>query len=184
MAARGHAVDRACARTAPRANIHRPRFRRFPYPELRHGRPRPAALSVGEVLDRSFALFRRRFGTLVLITLVCTGLPVLLMFRMIGRFADLAETGVTGVEAMAQGLGSLCWSGFLVFVMTAIANAAIVFVISEAYLGRTIGVGTALQRALPMVVRVVLLSFLQQVIFIVVGLVMSIPIGALASGLW
>ena len=35
-------------------------------------------LTVGEILDTSFALYRRHFGALATVSLICTGLPLIL----------------------------------------------------------------------------------------------------------
>jgi hypothetical protein len=49
-------------------------------------------LSVGEILDTSFSLYRRHFGALATVSLVCTGLPLVLRLFVEasgGLFANL-----------------------------------------------------------------------------------------------
>jgi hypothetical protein len=135
-------------------------------------------LSVGEILDRAFTLLRRRFGTLVIITLICTAIPLLMALRWFGQFSKLATAGdITGFTEMIQGMGSLFLLGLIMFIAITIANTAIVFVISETYLGRRLGVGGALQRTVHLLIPVILLALLQQVIIIAVGIGMAIPVG-------
>ena len=40
--------------------------------------PSCARSAVGEILDTSFSLYRRHFGALATVALVCTGIPLLL----------------------------------------------------------------------------------------------------------
>jgi hypothetical protein len=136
-------------------------------------------LSVGEILDRAFTLLRRRFGTLVIITLICTALPLLMALRWFGRFSRMATTEITGFNAVVEGMGSLFLLGLIMFIAIAIANTAIVFVISETYLGRRLGIGEALQRTLRFIFPVILLALLQQIILVAVAVVMGIPLGVL-----
>ena len=138
-------------------------------------------LSVGEILDRAFTLLRRRFGTLVLITLICTALPLLMALRWFGRFSQMVGNDLTRFDTMmVEGVGSLLLLGLIMFIAIAIANTAIVFVISETYLGRRLGIGEALGRTLRFLVQVILLALLQQIILIAVAVVMGIPLGILA----
>lgn len=138
-------------------------------------------LSVGEILDRAFTLLRRRFGTLVLITLICTAIPLLMTLRWFGRFSRMVGNDLTRFDTMmVEGVGSLLLLGLIMFIAIAIANTAIVFVISETYLGRRLGIGDALGRTLRFLAQVILLALLQQIILIAVAVVMGIPLGVLA----
>ncbi|MEP7325104.1 MAG: hypothetical protein ABI836_04070 [Gemmatimonadota bacterium] len=137
-------------------------------------------LSVGEILDRGFTLLRRRFGTLVIITLICTAIPLLMAMRWFGRFSKMVSTDLTGFNTMIEGMGSLFLLGLIMFIAVAIANTAIVFVISETYLGHRLGIGEALGRTLRFIFPVILLALLQQIILVAVAVVMGIPLGVLA----
>lgn len=133
-------------------------------------------LSVGEILDVSFTLYRRHFAPLAGVALVCSGVPVLL-----NMFIE-ASGGVL------QNL-PLVLVYYLVFAaLSAIATAATVFIVSESYLGRPIDAATALRRAAPYIVKILACSMLTAflvfvgfLVFIipgfilVVGLVLSIP---------
>jgi uncharacterized membrane protein len=133
-------------------------------------------LSVGEILDVSFTLYRRHFAPLAGVALVCSGIPVLLnMF-------------IEASGGMLQNL-PLVLVYYIVFTaLSAIATAATVFIVSESYLGRPIDAATALRRAAPYIVKVLVCSMMTAFLVFVgflfliipgfillVGLVLSIP---------
>jgi hypothetical protein len=100
-------------------------------------------LSAGEILDVSFQLYRRHFAALATVALVCSGVPVL--FNVFieasgGTFANLRLTLV-----------------YLIFlaILSSIGTAATVFIVSESYLGRTLGPWDALGRATPLLGRLI-----------------------------
>jgi hypothetical protein len=101
-------------------------------------------------------------------------------FRWFGQFSNLTSPDMVGFDALIEGMGSLFLLGLIMFIAVAVANTAIVFVISETYLGRRMGLGEALGRTLRFLFQVILLALLQQVIFIAVGIGMAIPIGLLS----
>lgn len=98
------------------------------------------AMSVGEIMDGGFVIFRRYFGTLMAILVVCEGIPLALMI-----YSGLATAGVNFTPANI-GLFLLAW--LLFGIGGLIAAGAIVHVISEGYLGREPTVGGALTFAL------------------------------------
>jgi Membrane domain of glycerophosphoryl diester phosphodiesterase len=105
-------------------------------------------LSVGEILDVSFALYRRHFATLGTIAVLCSGLPVLLSLY---------------IEASGGVLFNLplALMHYVIFtVLSSIATAATVFVVSESYLGRPLAAKDALRRATPLLSRLILCSLL------------------------
>lgn len=105
-------------------------------------------LSIGEILDLSFGMYRRHFTSLAGIVLICSGLPFLLNLY-------IQWSGGVFVHA-------IFWlvTVALSVVLSAIGTAAAVFVVSESYLGRDVGTGEALQRALPFVGRVLVYTIL------------------------
>jgi hypothetical protein len=112
-------------------------------------------LSVGEILDVSFTLYRRHFTALAAVALLCSGLPVLMSIYIEAAGGMLAHIGLTLVY-------------YLVFmVLSAIATAATVFIVSESYLGRPLGAGAALSRSTPLLGRIIVCSIL---LALVVGL--------------
>lgn len=118
-------------------------------------------LSIGEVIDASFQVYRRHFSALATIVLVCNGLPVLL--QIYGRSGGGVHLGLTVVYAV------------LVVVLSLIATGATVFVVSESYLGRAITAREALNRALPFVVPLIVVSLLVGLVAFVGFLLLVVP---------
>jgi hypothetical protein len=123
-------------------------------------------LAFGEILDQAFGLYRRCFLPLLLISLVCSGLPALLNLAVQARGGALAELGLA-ITAMVLSL----FGG-------ALANCASTFVVSEQYLGRNLEPGEALRRAWPQAGRIImttltvgLLTGLGLILFIVPGVI-------------
>jgi hypothetical protein len=92
-------------------------------------------LSAGELLDMSFGLFRRMFGTLVLIQLMCMTLPFLL---------NVYFTGAGEPNPLVVLLVTLVG-----LILSALASAATAVAISGGYLGAPVNASEALQRAAP-----------------------------------
>jgi hypothetical protein len=92
-------------------------------------------LGVGEILDTSFTLYRRHFGPLVTVSLVCTGLPLLLRLFTEAAGGMLANLSLTLVYLLSM------------VVLSLVATGATVFIVSESYLGRPLSAGDALRRA-------------------------------------
>ncbi len=105
-------------------------------------------LSVGEVLDVAFQLYRRLFTSLIVIQAVCTGVPFLL---------SLYVESSGGV--LQRPFLYLC-TMLLSSVLTALASVSCVLVISEHYLGRTLRPAEALARAQRYIWPVFLLSLM------------------------
>jgi hypothetical protein len=141
-------------------------------------------LGVGEILDTSFSLYRRHFGALATVALVCTGIPLVLRLFL--------ET--------AGGIWSNLPLAFLyllsVVVLNLVATAATVFIVSESYLGRPITAREALRRATPYSGRILVCSLLMALavglgflllfipgIILGVGLALAIPAVVLEPGL-
>lgn len=103
-------------------------------------------LSAGELLDLSFGLFRRLFGTLVVIQLICMALPFLLNVYVAG----------TGSAASAPAL----FGGLISFVLSALASAATAVAISGSYLDHPVRATEALQRAVPRLGPLLVVSLL------------------------
>jgi uncharacterized membrane protein len=140
-------------------------------------------LSVGEILDTSFTLYRRHFGALATVSLVCTGLPLVLRLFVEaagGLFAHLTL-------ALVYFLGLV--------VLSLVATGATVFIVSESYLGRPLTAREALMRATPYMGRILIASLLMAVVIglgfllivfpgviLAVGLAVAIPAVVLESG--
>lgn len=135
-------------------------------------------LSIGEILDTSFQLYRRYFVTLATIGIVCTAIP--LMFDVYIE----ASGGRLGHVALAM------FSALLLMVLNSVATAATVFVVSEGYLGREVGAGEGLQLAAPFVGRLIvaqilysILAFFGALLFIIPGLIVLVGMSLTAPAL-
>jgi uncharacterized membrane protein len=140
-------------------------------------------LSVGEILDTSFSLYRRHFGALATVSLVCTGLPLVLRL-----FVEAAGGLFTHLTLALVYFLSLV-------VLSLIATGATVFIVSESYLGRPLTAREALMRATPYMGRILIASLLMAVVIglgfllllfpgviLAVGLAVAIPAVVLESG--
>jgi len=124
-------------------------------------------LSVGEILDVSFTLYRRHFAPLAGVAIVCSGIPVVL-----NMFIEAAG-------GMLENL-PLVLVYYIVFAaLSSVATAATVFIVSESYLGRPIDARAALRRAAPYIGKILLCSMLTAlavgigfILFVVPGIVL------------
>ena len=96
-------------------------------------------LSLGEILDVSFGLYRSRFSNLLTVALATQAVPLLL------------EVYVESAGGVSE--HPFFWLGvrILTVVTGTIGTAASTFVVSDSYLGRESGPGAALARAMPLV---------------------------------
>lgn len=121
-------------------------------------------LSLGEVLDVAFGLYRSRFAPLLVIAVVCQLIPVCLaVYLQVSSETDLHLMLRLGYYLIAVVLGS-------------IGVAASTFVVSDAYLGRETSAADALARAAPLIGRLVVISFLLSLV-VGVGLILLIVPG-------
>jgi hypothetical protein len=135
-------------------------------------------LSVGEILDTSFQLYRRYFVTLATIGVLCTAVPLMI------------DVYIEASGGRTAHLGLAVFSGLLLMVLNSVATAATVFVVSEGYLGRDVGAGEALQLAAPFVGRLIwaqilytLLAFVGLILFIIPGLIVLVGLALTAPAL-
>lgn len=109
-------------------------------------------LAFGEILDGSFSIYRREFGTLVSIAVVCQGIPAAL-----GVYVQ-----ITGGLIAVPGLLFFTWGLYMLGGL--LAAGATLFAISETYLGREPEFGTAMRQALRHVVRLFLAGLMKYVL--------------------
>jgi uncharacterized membrane protein len=126
-------------------------------------------LSVGEILDTSFSLYRRHFGALATVSLICTGLPLVLRL-----FIEAAGGMFNNIPL------SLLYMLSLV-VLSLVATGATVFIVSESYLGRPLSARAALNRATPYMGRILLCSLLMAfvvglgfLLFVIPGIILGV----------
>lgn len=105
-------------------------------------------LSLGEVLDVGFGLYRAKFAALLVIAVICRLIPIL--------FAVYFEVRDPTLEQLAARLGTALVS----LVLSAIAIAASTYVVSDAYLGVETTAAGALSRAMPQVGNLIGISIL------------------------
>jgi glycerophosphoryl diester phosphodiesterase family protein len=128
-------------------------------------------LSVGEILDVSFQLYRRHFPALAMVALICSGLPVVL------------SSYIQASGGMQQHFSLFLVYYAMVLILSSIATAATVFIVSESYLGRPLGAFEALSRAAPLLWRIIACSFLLGLLLMVGFILFLIPGLILLCGL-
>lgn len=128
-------------------------------------------LTLGEVLDVSFGLYRSMFPTLLVVGITVHLVPVLIQ---------------TYLQASGQlFLLNLAALGYwlIAVLMNSFGVAATTSVVSEAYLGRRISAGEALRRALPLIWPLIVISFLSSLLVGVGFVLLFVPGLILLSGL-
>lgn len=128
-------------------------------------------LSVGEILDTSFSLYRRHFAALATVALVCTGVPLVLRLFL--------EAG----GGLWSNLTLALLYGISLVVLNLVATGATVFIVSESYLGRPISAREALNRATPYIGRILVCSLLLSLVVGLGFLLLLVPGVILAVGL-
>jgi hypothetical protein len=128
-------------------------------------------LSLGEVLDVSFGLYRSLFAPLLVIAVICQSLPMALGVYI----------GLSGVLFVNLGL-SLVY-GVLAVILGSLGVAASTFVVSDAYLGRETSAVVALHRALALLGRLVVISLLSSLLIGIGFMLLIVPGVILLSGL-
>jgi Membrane domain of glycerophosphoryl diester phosphodiesterase len=137
-------------------------------------------LSLGELLDRTFHLYRNSFGLFVGITAVAY-LPLFMIRVVYGLLQASALKGHVGaVVAMVLGglVAALCY-----LVSVAAAQAATVTAVSSVYLGETVTVRETYSRVKGKIVRVVL-TMVGMGIGIGIGLLLLIVPGIILALMW
>ena len=125
-------------------------------------------LSVGEIIDASFQVYRRYFGALAMVVLICNSIPLLLQI-----FVE-ASGGPRDHPILA-----ISYS-LMFLVLGSVATAATVFIVSESYLGRAITARDALNLAAPFVGRVITTSILVG-LMVGCGIVILVVVPALVA---
>lgn len=128
-------------------------------------------LSLGELLDVAFGLYRELFGTLVIVGLV-TGAPPLLVDVYIEQLGG-------PIEAPTLWFMNLIFS----LVLGAIGVGASTLIVSDSYLGEQTTAGAALGRVVPFVGRMIALTFLIGCLVFLGLLLLIVPGIFIACGL-
>jgi hypothetical protein len=128
-------------------------------------------LSLGEVLDVSFGLYRSRFAPLLVVSVVCQLVPSLLR----------AYFGSPG--NLFRNLPMLLAYYTLAIVLSAVGVAASTFIVSDAYLGRPTSASAALGRAMSMLGRIIVVSMVSSLLIGIGFILLIVPGILLLSGL-
>ncbi len=125
-------------------------------------------LSLGEVLDTSFGIYRRLFGSLLFISVFTQTIPLALSVYV------QAAGGVT------QHLSLWVLSIGLTLVLSAVGTAASTFVVAETYLGETLSPQEAFLRSTPFMGRLIGTS-MQMSLVVGLGFLFLIVPGVIAA---
>jgi hypothetical protein len=128
-------------------------------------------LSLGEVLDVSFGLYRAKFGPLIVVTVASQIIPS--MFRV--YFGSTGELMINLPLLLAYYL--------LAIVLSSIGIAASTRIVADAYLGRETSAGAALGSAASLLGRIVAVSVTSSLLIVVGFLLLIVPGFILMSGL-
>ena len=128
-------------------------------------------MSLGEVLDTAFGIYRQLFIPLLVVSILTQSIPL-----AIGLFVEAAG-GITqqpGLWALSMGLS---------LVLGSVGTAASTFLIAETYLGSTLPVGEAFLRSTPYMGRLIGTSLLVSLMMGLGFLLLVVPGVIIACGL-
>lgn len=139
--------------------------------------PQLRPLSVGEMLDGGFRLFRARFGTLMLCVLVPV-VPLTILATALQASVDenAFDINTTATSDSGTALAGTLVGGLIQFAAAALAIAACFRAISAAYLGEHADAGESLRYALGRLVPL-LVCYVILILIVVLGLVLLIVPG-------
>jgi hypothetical protein len=128
-------------------------------------------LSMGEILDVSFGMYRALFTPLLIVTMATQAVPLVLSVYVQSAGGMLTQPLMYFLSLI------------LSVVLSALAQAASTFIISENYMGRRITAQEAFQRSVPFIGRLILLALLTGFVVGLGFLLLVIPGCILVSGL-
>jgi hypothetical protein len=128
-------------------------------------------LSLGELLDVSFSLYRQLFGTLLVVGLVTSAVPMVI---------DVYIEQSGGATSQP-----LLWFGNAIFsvFLGAMGVGASTYIVSDSYLGESVNAGAALGRVVPYVGRMIALSIMSGLLVFMGLLLLIVPGIIIACGL-
>lgn len=124
-------------------------------------------LSVGEILDQAFGLYRRNLAVLLTITLACTAVPQIAL--------SVIEVRAPTIAAKAAILPWYFPALISFVVLSQLAIGASTLVLAEGYLGRELGTGEALRRAWRSIGKIVGLSMSSSLVVFLGLLLLLVP---------
>jgi hypothetical protein len=128
-------------------------------------------LSLGEILDVAFGLYRNLFLPLLLVTLVTGAVPMALSVYIEAAGGALVNPSLYFLNLLLNA------------VLGAIAAAASTFIVSESYMGGRLTAGEAFSRAAPFAGRLIMLGIVTSFVVVLGFLLLIIPGLILLSGL-
>jgi hypothetical protein len=128
-------------------------------------------LSLGEVLDVSFGLYRSLFVPLLIVTIVTRAVPLLISIYVQSAGGAIGNLALTFAAALLSA------------VLSAIAAGASTIIISENYMGRRITAQEAFRRATPFVGRLIAVTIMFSLLAGFAFLLMIIPGLIICAGL-
>jgi hypothetical protein len=132
-------------------------------------------LTVGEILDQAFGLYRRYLPALVTIALVCTAVPQLGL--------SFIAVKATSPEGMVSVLPQYLLLAVALLILNQLAIGASTLVLAEGYLGRSLGTGESLRRAWGLIGQIIVLAMLTSLALGLGFLLLIIPGFILLGGL-
>jgi Membrane domain of glycerophosphoryl diester phosphodiesterase len=138
--------------------------------------PQLRPLSVGEILDAGFKLFRARFGALLLAVLVPV-LPLAIVGTIVVALTDehYFDVSTTEVDDSGSAIAGNLIGVILQGLAIALAIAACFKIISAAYLGEETSVGDSLRFGISRIAALIVAYILLSVILIVSFFLLFIP---------
>lgn len=137
-------------------------------------------MGVGDIFDATFKLYKARFGAFLMIALVAY-----LPYSLIAAFYIsqlVASLGSRTEPTMMSIIGPLIPVLIMAFIVLPLCQSAMIFTVSETYLGRSLGVGQAYSRALPRLPRLLGANIIAGLV-VVIGFICLIVPGIIFS-LW
>jgi hypothetical protein len=140
-------------------------------------------MSLGQVLDGAFALYRRHLAPMVGVVALLYGPVMTASLLLFGSFATYTPepADVSDVLALSGGLGILYLVAMLAY--TAV-QGALTRAVSNAFLGQRVSIGDACRAALRRLLPLVgggLLKLLLILVIAMLGMVVLVPIAVLAG---
>ena len=145
-------------------------------------------LSLGELLDRAFTIFRRRFGAIIVILAACLFIPCLMLLNNLKTFTDMAQLSQPGGSPQEQAqlmftmFGKIAWLVVVFSVALLIARTALGWIAHKTLLGEETDTMTALTQAFKLFFPMLGLLFVEAGIIILAEIVLYIPMAIFGIG--
>lgn len=150
-------------------------------------------LSLGELLDRAFTIFRHRFGAIMLILVACLSLPGLMVMNSfsdlaeLASFADPSQSTEAQMQVMFALFGKFALIGVVAAVAMLVARTALGWIAHKAMLGEDVEVMEAFSVGFRRFFPMLGLLLIEMAIMFVVQIALYVPmlifgVGAAVGG--